>query len=303
VALELIAAGTLDGVALARAPVAGVVWHAGTLLRVDEGRVIWALPADPPDALAVDGRRLYLAFGASLGCVDLLTGALVWTQDLRAAARALAARPDGVDVVTEDGVLPFDRFGRPGDRFGEGLQIHAVRAVGAMRYVGGPAGVWRLAPDARPVLLTTQPCLSLHVRGGALQALTHGDAGTALLEDAGLPLVWSFPDAPAHWLEPWGDADWAVVPRGGPAGAWVVDRRLRPRWRVRMPGTTTGAAVAGRAVAVLLEDEGSVLALAHPAAPDPVLLAVDPHATLYGDGDCLYLSHPGRTDVLLVRED
>ena len=300
--MELVARGSLEGVTLGTRPIAGVVWHDGHLLRLVGGTLAWSRRAPASPVLAADGRRLYVALGAWLACLDLRTGADVWAVDLPAPADALAARPGGVDVAVGSAILRLDQYGRIEEQVSLGVHISLVQEAGGALYAGGVSGVWRVDPGGRPAQLTAQPCVALFERGGALVGLTDGPGGTALLEDGGVPLVWSFPDAAGHWIIPWGAHDWAVVPRAGQAGVWVVDRRMRARWRTPLPGVARGVAVAGRAVAVLLDDDGLAIAITHPDAPAPILLVVGADAHLFGDGELLYLSHRGRTDVLLVRE-
>lgn len=293
--------GTLDGVEVRSCPVAGVFHDRGALVRVQDGRVAWSLALSAPPLLAAHGRRLYAAVGDTLACIDLRTGAPVWSNEV-GAIRALDAHPDGVDTCVDTSVVSYDVYGGP---MAPAPLRHAprhIRRVGPFRYAATDDTLWKLAPGAAPTQLLATRTLALHDRDGALQALADGIAGTVLVEDDGVPLVWPFPAADRHWLAPWGRAEWAVVPREGRGGVWVVDRRVQTRWHVPLPGRALGVAVAGRAVAVLLDDGGPVLALTHPDVSAPLLLALDAPATLHGDGETLYLTHEGHTAVYLVRE-
>ncbi len=301
-AVELFALGTVDGVAVRAAPVRGVVWDRGALVRLDEGEVAWDLPAERPPLLAAAGRRLYVAADEWLACVDLRSGAEVWAVELGAPPTALEARAEGVTVAAEGGLTSYDPHGRLLSLVPVEGPCRAIRSVGAGRYVATPRGIYRLLPNERPAMLYACAPSALHDRDGALQALAQGPGGTVLVEDEGLPLVWRFPDAEGHHLAPWGRVEWAVAPRSGRGGVWVVDRRIQTRWQVPLPGVALGLAVVGRSVAVLVDDDGPVLALTHPDVSRPLLLALDGGEALHGEGSTLYVRNGGGTTMFRIRE-
>ncbi|MES2639161.1 MAG: hypothetical protein V4850_06745 [Myxococcota bacterium] len=311
-AVELVTVGTVEGVEVHRAPVGGVVWDRGMLHHLAGAEVDWQMPVEEAPPLALAGRRLYAGLGDWLVCLDVRTGAEVWAEDCGAPVTALDAHPDGVDVLAGEQALLFDPRGAQGAAAAVGRVGSLLRRVGALRYVGAEGGIWRLAPGERPALLFACTCDALHVRDGALQALVQGPNGTVLVEDDGMPMVWPFVEAGAHHTAPWGRTDWAVTPRGGVNGLWVVDRRVQTRWQVPLPGKTRALAVVGSAIAVALDDGGPALALIHRDVSKPLLLALGsaldgaPSGTaplgLHADGPLLYLTHEGRTVILHVRE-
>jgi hypothetical protein len=300
--LDLVALGLVEGVEVLAAPVAGVVWDRGTLLRLDAQGVAWSVPLAPAPALAVYGRRLYVGWGARLACLDLHTGGAAWDEPLAAEVRALAAHPDGVDVLTDDGVELWGAHGDHGDRVSSGRPGTALRRVGHVRYVSAADGVWRLTPGERPVLLYGCASPALFERAGTLHALADGPGGTVLVEDAGVPLVWPFPKAASHFVAPWGAAEWAVAPRVGRGGIWVIDRRLQTRWKVPLPGAARALAVAGRAVVAVVDDGGTALAIAVEELAAPLLLAIADAQGVAADGDRIYVTQTRRTTMYQLRE-
>lgn len=305
-AVELVTVGTVEGVEVHRAPVGGVVWHRGQLHHLDGADVDWQVPVDREPSMALAGRRLYVGMDEWLVCFDVRTGAEVWAEDCGAPVTGVDAHGDGVDVFAGSRVLTFDPRGGAGVEVALGAAGSLLRRVGGLRYVGAEGGIWRIAPGERPTLLFACTCTALHLRDGALQAVAQGPTGTVIVEDDGLAMVWPFVEAGAHHVAPWGGREWAVVPRTGTNGLWVVDRRVQTRWHVPLPGRSLALAVAGSTVAVALEDGGPALAVIHPHVSTPLLLALDGTPggapALHADGPLLYLTQEGRTVILLVRE-
>lgn len=303
--VELVTVGTVEGVEVHRAPIGGVVWDRGALRHLQGAEVDWQLPVDEPPPLAVAGRRLYVGLDDWLVCMDVRSGVEVWAEDCGARVTALHAHTDGVDVLAGDKALFFDPRGTSPSTDTVARNGTLLCRVGALRYVAAPGGIWRLAPGKRPTLLYGCTCTALHVRDGALQAVAEGPTGTVLVEDDGVAMVWSFFEAGAHHVAPRGAAEWAVAPRAGANGVWVVDRRGETRWRVPLPGRALALAVVGSTVAVAVDDGTPALALIHRDVSLPLLLALDDASlplALHSDGPLLYLTQEGRTLILLVRE-
>ncbi|MDP2310544.1 MAG: hypothetical protein Q8P18_31285 [Pseudomonadota bacterium] len=310
--VQLVTVGTVEGVEVGRPPVGGVVWDRGSLLHLRGAEVDWQVPVDRAPPLAVAGRRLYAGIEDWLVCFDVRTGTEAWAEDCGAPVTALDAHADGVDLVAGDQALFFGPRGEPGAASAVGRTGGHLRRVGALRYVGAEGGIWRIAPGERPTLLYACTCTALHVRNGALQALAEGPTGTVVVEDDGVAMVWPFVEARAHLVEPWGHTEWAVAPRAGANGLWVVDRRVQTRWQARLPGRTLAMAVVGSAVAVAVDDGGPALALIHRDVSQPLLLAIEgalqlesaerEAPRLHAEGPLLYLTHAGRTVIFHVRE-
>jgi outer membrane protein assembly factor BamB len=300
--IELVAVESIEGLVLPCAPVGGVVWTAGALLGLRDGRVAWSRALGVPPRLAASGRRAYVAHEDVLSCLDTRTGAEVWSEPLDARADALAAHRDGVLVAMGSDVRGFAPDGRAEGRVEVGFPVAELVVSATARYAGGAQGVWKIEPGARVTRLTSRPCIRLSLREEGIQALVGGTEGTALLEDGGLPLAWSFPDADRHLLAPYGPGEWAVAPRDGATGVWVVDRSVHPRWRLPLPGRAHALTVLGPTVAVLLEDDGAVLALTHPDVSSPLLLAVPGALDLFAADGALYLPGGGLTRVYRLRE-
>lgn len=300
--VELVALGTVQGVEVHHPPVGGVVRDRNSLLRLEGADVAWRMPVDGAPPFAVSGRRLYVGFGEWLVCLDAKTGAEVWGEECAGLVAALHAHPGGVDALVGPRVLAFDPRGVAGPPVAMGRTGSTLLRVGAIRYVGADDGIWRLVPGERPALLYACASPTLYDRDGAFRALAVGPPGTVLVEDDGMPLVWPFADAEAHLIAPWGLAEWAVVPREGRGGLWVVDHRVQTRWKVPLPGRATALAVADTAVAVALDDRGPVLAVIHRDVAEPLLLAIDGADALHARGDHLFLTHAGSTMIFVVRE-
>lgn len=300
--IALVATEPIEGLVLPRAPVGGVVWVDGALLGLHEGRVAWSRALDAEPRIAASGRRAYVAFDGVLACLDGRTGADVWAEPLDGPVGALAAHRDGALVAVGGTVRGFATDGAPGASVDVGALVEHLALTPTARYAGGPGGVWRLGADARVTRLTGRPCIGVSAREGGVQALVGGPEGTALLEDGGLPLAWSFPEAERHLLAPYGAAEWAIAPREGAGGVWVVDRSVHARWQVPLPGRAHALEVLGASVAVLLEDDGAVLALTHPDVSAPLLLAVPGAVELFAADGTLYLPGGGRTRVYRLRE-
>lgn len=296
----LIALEPVEGVEVHAAPVAGVVWDRGTLLRFADGVVTWSLPLDVSPRLMAFGRRLYVAFDDLLACLDLLTGSRVWMVETGGPVAAMAAHANGVDVLVGAGLLGFDGAGAAGPvlRLPAACGFLTRGRLGV--YVGGTEGVWRV--DARAARVSVLSCAALYTRDEGVQALVDGGEGTLLVEDEGLPLVWSFPERARHLLAPYGRSDWAVAPREGRGGVWIVDRRVHTRWHVPLPGLARALAVVGSAVAVLVDDGDAALALTHRDVSSPLLLAASGAEGLHAEGDLIYLTFKERTALFRVRE-
>lgn len=301
-AVDLLSLGTLDGVEVRSAPVGGVVWAGGRLLHLDGATVDWELALERAPLLAAARRRLYVGSDEWVACVDARTGAEVWAEACGADVTALIAHADGVEALAGGRLHRFDAFGRPGDGVYVGREAAHLCRGGADRYVGAPDGIWRIASGERPALLYGCRVHTLVERAGAMQAVVDGPSGTVIVEDDGVPLVWPFPDAATHTMAPWGATEWAVAPLTGRGGVWVVGGRVQIRWQVPLPGVARGLAVAGRAVAVALDDGAPALALIHPDVSTPLLLAVDRVEAIHADGGRLYLTHAGRTAIFHMRE-
>ncbi|MDP2317543.1 MAG: hypothetical protein Q8P41_31955 [Pseudomonadota bacterium] len=300
--VELLSLGTVEGLEVRAAPLGGVVWDRGALVRLDGGDLDWRLAFDEPHALARHGRRLYAGIGEWLVCLDARTGGAVWSVDCGAPVSALDAHAEGVDALAADQLVSLDPRGAVVSSVSVGRRGGLLRRVGGIRYVAAEDGIWRIPPGERAALLYACVCHGLYDRAGRLHALGEGAPGTVLIEDDGLAMVWPFADAASHLIAPWGKAEWAVAPRAGRGGLWVVDRRVQTRWQVALPGRASALAVAGNAVALLLDDGGPVLAVVHRDAPQPLLLGIDRADALHAEGDHLYLTHEDRTSILLVRE-
>jgi hypothetical protein len=300
--VALVQLGALEGVQVHHAPVGGVIWDRGALLRLDDAEVTWRMPVADPPVLALAGRRLYVGTEGWVLCYDVRFGDEAWAVDCGAPIVALDAHPGGVDVLAGARVLAFDPRGEAGPIVSVDPGAMHLRRVGAKRYIATPAGVYRLVAEERPALLYACRARALHVREGGLHALVEGPPGTVLAEDDGLAMVWPFPDATTHLLAPWGRDEWAITPLTGRGGLWVVDRRVLTRWQVPLPGRLLALAVAGAAVAVAVEDGGHALALIHPDVSTPLLLAIDGVDTLHAEGPRLNLTHAGRTVIFHVRD-
>ena len=131
--VELVAAGTVQGVEVHHAPVGGVVLDRGALVRLDGAEVAWRRLVDGAPPFDVSGRRLYAGVGEWLVCLDARTGAEVWAEDCGARVTALHAHPSGVNVLAGPEVLAFDATGVPGldaiQRLTENANIDAPSAL------------------------------------------------------------------------------------------------------------------------------------------------------------------------------
>jgi hypothetical protein len=298
--IALVARPPIEGFEVRRPPVGGAVWDRGVLARLDGERLAWTRALAEEPRLAVAGRRLYVGFEEVVACLDLRTGAEVWVQSVGASIAALAAHADGVEVLAGTTIT---QLGGHGDlvwtREVPGAEHLAVTMT--ERYVGGPGGLWRVPASGACVRLASQACVGLWTRDEHVGAFVVDGEGTTLIEAGGVHLVWSFPDYRSHLFASYGRAEWAVAPTTGPAGVWVVDRRVQPRWRVGLPGAVRSLAVVGAAVAALLDDHGAVLALTHPDVSDPLLLEASGAQALSAADDILFVAEPGRTRLYRLR--
>lgn len=293
--LRVVDRGMLEGVVPAAPLADGVLWDGARIIAIGPTGAAWNLTFDQAPLWARHGRRLYLARGTTLTCLDHADGTPVWQVRLDAPALDLAAAADGVDVLLPGALFTLSRRGDLLDELRLPPHTRALSRVGKVRWITTDEGLLRWDGDDEPRRLYTGVVRAVVARPTGMEALVDRDC--LFREDEGVPMVWSFYSPDNVVLLPYGREDWITCDRATGANLRVVDTRRRPRWVWDGTDVRDVVLVAGRIVVESVSDEPTIGVLG-PETP-PLWLAQDTAIEgLHGDGDLLLVAHAASSRLL-----